>query len=285
MGNVALGVCGYLIRKLNAVSFAEIEPYDFFYPTGITISRGLIQKTQLPYNKFYFYRNEISDHDLIFFLSTAQPQQERGYLMAKKIMELAVHFHVKEIFASAAMAVPISHKAEPKVIGTATSPRLLNRLKKHDIQIMTDGTISGLNGLILEIGMENAIDGVCLLGELPLYTIQLNNPRSSKVIIDVLRKVLPMEVDMDDIEEMSRKAEEEIDQYIAEVKASATKADEESESKRGLSAHVKKKIEHMFGEARENRSKAIELKDLLDTYGVFRDYEDRFLDLFKDHDV
>ena len=37
----------------------------------------------------------------------------------------------------------------------------------------------------------------------------------------------------------------------------------------------------MFAKAREDRAKAFELKEELDRLGVFDQYEDRFLDLFK----
>jgi hypothetical protein len=37
----------------------------------------------------------------------------------------------------------------------------------------------------------------------------------------------------------------------------------------------------MFEQARQDRSKAMELKRELDRHGVFKQYEDRFLDLFK----
>ena len=282
MGNVALGVVGYLISKLRAEEFAEIEPYDFFYPTGIAISDGLIQKTQLPYNKFYYSVNASSDRDIIFFLSNAQPPQEKGYLMANKIVDVALEFDVSAIYASAAMAVPVSHRADPGVWGTATSRQHLDQLNKYDVQFMKDGTISGLNGLILEIGMERSIEGIALLGELPLYTIQLNNPKASRAIINILKKLMPLDIDTEDLDGMAEKAEGEIDRYILEVKQAATEDSDESETKKGLPPNVQSAIEQLFSETGMDRSRAIELKELLDNYGVFKDYEDRFLDLFRE---
>jgi hypothetical protein len=42
-----------------------------------------------------------------------------------------------------------------------------------------------------------------------------------------------------------------------------------------------RRIEQLFTQAREDRAKAYELKRELDRLDVFREYEDRFLDLFK----
>jgi hypothetical protein len=48
-----------------------------------------------------------------------------------------------------------------------------------------------------------------------------------------------------------------------------------------ISPHLKARIETLFAKAHQDRSKALELKAELDRHGVFRRYEDRFLDLFK----
>jgi hypothetical protein len=48
-----------------------------------------------------------------------------------------------------------------------------------------------------------------------------------------------------------------------------------------LSAVSAQRIEDLFQQAARDRSKAFELKQELDRLGVFKDYEDRFLDLFK----
>jgi hypothetical protein len=42
----------------------------------------------------------------------------------------------------------------------------------------------------------------------------------------------------------------------------------------------KRRLEVLFEEAAKDRSKAFELKQELDRIGMFKEYEDRFLDLF-----
>jgi hypothetical protein len=41
------------------------------------------------------------------------------------------------------------------------------------------------------------------------------------------------------------------------------------------------RIDKLFEQAAKDRAKAFELKQELDRLGVFKEYEDRFLDLFK----
>jgi hypothetical protein len=48
-----------------------------------------------------------------------------------------------------------------------------------------------------------------------------------------------------------------------------------------LPLSIKEKIEKLFEEAKKDISKANELKSELDKWSVYKEYEDRFLDLFK----
>ena len=48
-----------------------------------------------------------------------------------------------------------------------------------------------------------------------------------------------------------------------------------------MSSSDRERIETLFAQAKSDRTKAFELKHVLDRLGVFKEYEDRFLDLFK----
>src|SRR4029078_975810 len=101
-----------------------------------------------------------------------------------------------------------------------------------------------------------------------------------------------LDIDFAELEEQSRSVEEQLGELLSRVEQqygqvpSPSSDDEEefspeSAEQEELSDADRKKIEKLFGQARENRSKAFELKQLLDRLGVFKEYEDRFLDLFK----
>jgi hypothetical protein len=55
----------------------------------------------------------------------------------------------------------------------------------------------------------------------------------------------------------------------------------ESTEEERTSETDRQRIEGLFGQAAKDRSKAFELKQELDRLGLFKEYEDRFLDLFK----
>jgi len=69
-------------------------------------------------------------------------------------------------------------------------------MKTHGVGIMDQGTIGGLNGLLLAIAKERNIEGLCLLGDIPLYTTQMINPGASHAILAVLTRMLNLEIDL-----------------------------------------------------------------------------------------
>jgi uncharacterized protein len=50
-----------------------------------------------------------------------------------------------------------------------------------------------------------------------------------------------------------------------------------------IPGYIMDKIEKLFLEAKLDRAKAIALKEELDRWDLYKTYEDRFLDIFKDN--
>jgi uncharacterized protein len=83
-----------------------------------------------------------------------------------------------------------------------------------------------------------------------------------------------------------RKLERSIEQESSEEREDRGDEDEESEFAASLRNEVlteeeEERIEQLFSKASKDRSKAYELKRVLDQLRVFEQYENRFLDLFK----
>ncbi|MCM8765288.1 MAG: PAC2 family protein, partial [Candidatus Omnitrophica bacterium] len=231
-------------------------------------------------------------NDLILFLCEAQPALEKGYLLAERVIEVAKEFKVKRVFTFAAMPQPIDHTQDSEVWATTTSPKVLEELKDYKVKFMNSGQIAGLNGLLLAMAKEKKMEGVCLLGEIPLYTIQVENPKASLAILEVMCEILDIEIDLSELVQKARFVEEEINKLVDYLKTGITGGERITEEdieklKKSLSSLTKlpksaqEKIEKLFEEARKDISKANELKKELDRWNVYKEYEDRFLDLFK----
>jgi len=293
MGNVALKAAIFLKDKLQAREFAQIDSSEFFYPSDIWIEQAQVKMPKLPQGKFYWWEDKTSKNSLIIFISDAQVSPEKSYSYANKIVDLAIDFDVRRIFTFAAMPLPIDHFQKPGVWGVATHKRLIEELKRYQVKFMSKGKISGLNGLFLGVAKERGLSGICLLGETPLYTVQIENPKASLAVLDKLTSLLNIEIELDELNLAGRVMEEEIEKLIEYIKTSPEERekpisqDEIEKIKKMLSAQskipgsVKKKIEELFSQSQKDISKANELKNELDKWNAYTEYEDRFLDLFK----
>ncbi|MFH1622653.1 MAG: PAC2 family protein [Candidatus Omnitrophota bacterium] len=292
MGEVALKAAEFLKDKLKAEEFALFQPQNFFQPQGVEIYDQIITTSKLPEGKFYFYKSKYQKNDLIIFISDSQPIFERSYEYAKQIISFVKDFKVKMMFTFAALPSPIEHTKNPEVWAVSTHKDLLEQLKKLPVQIMPTGQISGLNGLILGVAKESGIPGLCLLGEIPFYSIQIENPLSSLAVLNILAKMINLKIDYRELKEHANLINQEIDQFISFLKDPESHSkpidlDEIEKIKESLNAYtkipdsVKKKIEELFAEAKKDISHANELKKELDNWSIYKEYEDRFLDLFR----
>ena len=193
MGAVALLAVNFLRQELGANLLAEIDPHAFFSPSQVHIKERLIQTPEFPETKFYYWKSETA-HDLIIFVGTAQPPQ--GYKMARLILETVERFGVERIYTAAAFPSLIHHSQVPGMWGSTTHLDLLTELEAHSVKIMDQGTISGLNGLLLAAAKERDLKGLCLLGEIPIYTTQMINPKASRAVLTTLTQMLDIEVNL-----------------------------------------------------------------------------------------
>ena len=293
MGEVAFKAVHYLIEKLGAEEFANIPPEYFYYLVGVEIKGGVLSMPELPQSKFYFWRNKEGKNDLIFFLSNAQPDLTKAEEYSQRILHIAKAFKAQAVVSFASMPQAIDHTQEPAVWFAATSEELKDKLKKHSLNLLTDGQVSGMNGLFLGIAKKEGLGGFCLLGEIPLYTIQIENPRASHAVLNAFCNILGLKVDLTGLLEQAHTMETEINRLLDYLKTvpngppTPIGEDEIERIKKALTqltklpGSIKEKVEKLFKEAGDDITKANELKVELDKWNVYKEYEDRFLDLFR----
>lgn len=214
MGNVALNAAQYLVDTLQMEPLGSIESTEFSFAEGIIVRDHIILPLQIPEYRFYLFQGEAAQSDLIVFLADNQPVHPQGYLLARLVMQVARTLGVQRIYTGAALACSISHMDSPRVWGVATARDLLGELESGGIHLLSEGHISGLNGLLLGVGKKMGLDGVCLLGELPYYTIGIDNPKSSLSILERFSSLWGIPIDMTALHEESLKKEMEIEEFI-----------------------------------------------------------------------
>lgn len=294
MGEVSFRAGLFLKENMPFKEFAYLDSRDYFTPQGIVVKDGILDMPPLPEEKFFY-----CDHrgkEIILFLSNSQPSFDKGYVYAEEILKFVSKFHVKEVFTFASIPQPIDHTQEYKVWVSATDKGLLKEFRHHGAQLLSEGQITGLNGLFLGVAKEKKFKGACLLGEIPLYTIQIENPRASRNILKIFCKHVGIKLDFSPFDERQKFMDEQIEKVLEAIRGESgltppidkpldekylEKIQREITSLGNLPDSARKRIEQLFKDAKKDISHAMELKKEMDKWGVYHDYEDRFLDLFR----
>jgi proteasome assembly chaperone (PAC2) family protein len=217
VGNVAIIIATYLTSKLHFKELAEIQPANFFDPTGVLVEDSIIEAPQFPQSRFFYRKNDNKNgSDLILFLGDDQPPT-KGYELANCVLDLGLRFHVQRIYTCAAALTRIHHTEQPKVWGVGTNQSLVQELKRLNLKQKGNLQIAGLNGLLLGVAKEREIDGLCLLGEVPMYASRMPNPMAALAVVKVLSKMLEIEVDTVDLGRLAEETRQKMKQAAAEA--------------------------------------------------------------------
>jgi len=216
IGNVSMIAATYLQRKLGFKELGEVEASRFFDPIGVVVRDNVVEAPQFPQSKFYYWKNKGEGSDIILFIGEDQPAS-KGYELANCVLDLGLSFQVKRVYTCAAAMTRIHHTEQPRVWGVATNQQVTEDLKSYDLVQRGHFHIAGLNGLMLGVAKERDIEGVCLLGEVPLYATRMQNPMAALAILKVLVKMLGIGIDTDELVQQAEKASEKMKQLAAEV--------------------------------------------------------------------
>ncbi|MFN0057237.1 MAG: PAC2 family protein [Planctomycetota bacterium] len=310
MGSVALTAGGFLIEQTGMRRLMSLPASEYFDIEKVDIQEGVARVGWLPSCALYGYKNtHPGGHDLLVFVGEAQPSQ-RGYEFCKQILQVARRYGVSRVYTFAAMATQIHPTALPRVFGVANEAALLSELTLQRVEILREGQISGLNGVMLAAAAELDIEGICLLGEIPFFAVSVPNPKASMRVLRVFSHMARLRLDYSQLKTQASALEKRLVELIDRMNVSSQAAGDERAS--GDEAAVgderesteeeeqppvelaqrtadglllkyndRLRIEDLFQQASHDRAKAGDLKTELDRLGAFREYEDRFLDLFR----
>ncbi|HEX3019829.1 MAG TPA: PAC2 family protein [Chitinispirillaceae bacterium] len=282
-GNVGILAMDYLRRKLNSHLFAQIDMSQFITPDSIVVNSGVTYFPDTPQSVFYHNHNP----DLVIFESNAHAGGVYDVEVMRAILELSRELNTPRIYTAAALPQSISHIDQPRVLYACNNPKLKGELESRGLEPMPDGIISGLNGLMLGFAGVRGIDAVCLLATIPAYAGTLTYPRASLSIVAKLSEITGVEIDLSELEhdiEIADPMFAQIEDKIKEFFSSGV-FEEEPEipgvQQEDVPKYVMDRIERMFKNAAHDHAKAQDLKKELDKWGLYKLYEDRFLDLFE----
>ena len=232
IGNIGIIAMNTLKGILKAEELGEIESWDFFYPRKVSIRDGLLEDLDFPSNKFYYQR--IEKKDLIFFIGEEQPTEggrmyasgEKAYQMANLVLDVGLEFGCQRVYTSGACVSLVHHQMKPRVCAVTSSEELIKELKKYQNTILIseiegrrggEGTITGLNGLLLAVAKKRGVEGICLMGEIPdwLSGASFPYPKAARSVLEVFAEILGIGIDLSFLDKMEGQIEEMIEGIYA----------------------------------------------------------------------
>ena len=233
IGNIGIIAVDTLRGILEAEEFGEIEPWDFFYPKRVLISKGVLEHLEFPSSKFYFKRT--AGKDVIFFVGEEQPTEagrmyaegKKAYYMANLVLDVAEKFKCSRIYTSGAAVALTHHTTKPRVWAVPNSESLISEIRGYgNTVLMSDiegrggeGNITGLNGLLLGVAKKRGFEAICLMGEIPVYLqgLPLSYPKAAKSVLEVLNHCLEIEVNLGKLDELAERTERRIEEFYRQI--------------------------------------------------------------------
>ncbi|HEO72207.1 MAG TPA: PAC2 family protein, partial [Candidatus Hydrogenedentes bacterium] len=139
-GDASTGTVQYLVRRLKAVRFADIDPADFYiynvpgsmetaaqFRPHTRIANGLVKEYEEPENAFYF------DHASGLILFEGKEPNLRWDEFAQCIFEVVERFGVKMICFVGSVAAIVPHTRETRFHGSVSNKHLRTLLTNHDV--------------------------------------------------------------------------------------------------------------------------------------------------------
>jgi len=199
----------HLIQELHAKHLADI--YSSSFPPQILIRTDGV--AELMKNSIYYSNRAAvaattttssSSNDMLLLTGDSQPvSPESQYLLAEEILDIAAKFNIQKIFTLGAYITQV-FVDKPRVFGTANDIEIVKAFDGQNILTMDNGSVAGMNGLIVGIAKLRGIKGICLLGETSGFVV---DAKASKVVLESLLSITGLRVDMTDIEKKAKDTE------------------------------------------------------------------------------
>ncbi len=198
----------YIIKELKAEKFAKLCSTDF--PPQVLIDKnGFIEDMKI---EFYFLKGEGNrQKDLIFITGNTQSVTPEGqYRLSHEILDFAGNFGVSEIYTLGGLGMKGTVN-NPRVYGAVTEEGYISTLEELGVVIKreTEGEIVGISGLLLSLGRQREIPGLCLMGETSGFYI---DPEASEAVLNVLSKLLNLDIDMANLKEEGKAARQKFEE-------------------------------------------------------------------------
>ncbi|MBI4251138.1 MAG: PAC2 family protein [Candidatus Tectomicrobia bacterium] len=205
----------YLVDRLGGERFASIPPDDFFQYSDRRPTVRLDEKGQRqiswPANEFFVCRPSHLPRDIVVGVGVEPHLQWRRF--SRNVLEVVHRCRVRLIVTMGAFLAGESHTDPVPTICLTTDPALVRNL---DLEVSRYEGPTGIVGVIHNLMQDEKFPAVSLWASVPHYIAALPNPKASFALLDRLRAVCRIPLDLSDLEHSAANFDRQVEEAISQ---------------------------------------------------------------------
>jgi len=219
-GEVATGVTGYFVEKLDADLLAEINSEDFYifnipgtmelvsrFRPMVSIRDGIVQNIEIPENTFYY-----SEENNLIILVGNEPHMKWPEF-SKCIFEIVKKFDVSIIYSINAVGGPVPHTRQPRLHATISNKNMEPGFQQLGVSITNYTGPSGISSYLIRDAAENGVPMANVIAEIPPY-VHGRNDMCIEFIVKVFCGLLLIYFEHDDLKRMGEQLEDKLNKAL-----------------------------------------------------------------------
>jgi len=168
--NISNGMAAYLVRRLEAKKFADLDPDTFYrydeHRPVVDIVAGKLNTLKPPRGSFYAVETDEDQSDLVI-LEANEPNL-RWFQFVELLFSICQKLQVRNIITLGSMYDNVLH-TDRILSGIASSPELLAELKQKRINSISYQGPSAIHSIIQSEGTKKGFDCISLWSHCPYY--------------------------------------------------------------------------------------------------------------------
>jgi len=204
----------YLAKLWGAERFAEIDAegfYDFQATRPqVSLVDGTMRKIDWPENSFLHARLPGQDRDAVLLLGTEPSLRWRTF--SELVVELARTLDVELAVTLGSLLADVPHTRPAPVTGSATDPKLIERL---GLQASRYEGPTGIVGVLHDTFHRAEMPSASLWAAVPHYVSLAPSPRAALALCQRLGELLGAPIDTAELEEGAERYAEQVTEAVA----------------------------------------------------------------------
>ena len=213
---VSSGAVRFLIERLDARKFGEIDPERFFdfseqRPTigGSRVNRRLIR---WPASEFYGWQSPDRARYLILFVAPEPHLRWRTY--CSLLLDLAQSYESRLFVTLGGTFDAVPHTGRPKITGWSNSAEWTDKLREAGVSSVEYEGPTAIHSAVLDACEERSMPTITLWGHSPQYVRTAPNPKVCHAALDRLRQLLGLNVNLDRLRGAALALDERVSQAV-----------------------------------------------------------------------